>query len=80
MLFAGERDGEALNEMWRFHFGKHENSNILRRPQKFETLCFSHLLMSGSSHIRSVKIGVEYRNCHRSLDVYVILLGQIQWL
>jgi hypothetical protein len=23
MLFAGERDGEALNEMWRFHFGKH---------------------------------------------------------
>ena len=22
MLFGGERDGQALNEMWRFHFGK----------------------------------------------------------
>ena len=22
MLFGGERDGQALNDMWRFHFGK----------------------------------------------------------
>ena len=37
--------------------------------------------MSGSSHIPSVLIGVEYRNCHRTLDVYLlfaILLGQIK--
>ena len=37
--------------------------------------------MSASSHIRSVLIGVEYQNCHRTLDVYLlfaILLGQIK--
>ena len=22
MLFGGEREGQTLNEMWRFHFGK----------------------------------------------------------
>ena len=35
----------------------------------------------GSSHIRSVLIGVEYRNCRQYLDVYLlfaILLGQIK--
>ena len=38
-------------------------------------------LMSGSSHIRSVLIGVEYRNYHQTLDVYLlfaVLLGQIK--
>ena len=38
-------------------------------------------LMSGSSHIWSVLIGVEYRNCCWILDVYllfVIWMGQIQ--
>ena len=38
--------------------------------------------MSGSSHIRSVLIGVEHRNCCQTLDVYllffVILFGQIK--
>ena len=37
--------------------------------------------MSGSSHIRSVLIGVKYRNCHQTLDVYLlyaIWIGQIQ--
>ena len=37
--------------------------------------------MRGSSHIQSVLIGVEYRNCCQTLDVYLrfaILLGQIQ--
>jgi hypothetical protein len=29
------------------------------------------LLLRGSSHIRSVLIGVKYRNCCRSLDVYL---------
>jgi hypothetical protein len=38
-------------------------------------------LMRGSSHIRSVLIGVEYRNCHQTLDVYLLFaiwMGQIQ--
>ena len=38
------------------------------------------LFMSGSSHIQSVLIGVEYRNCRRTLDVYLLfpfLLVQI---
>ena len=37
--------------------------------------------MFGSSHIQSVLIGVEYRNCHRTLDVYLLStswMGQIQ--
>ena len=37
-------------------------------------------IMSGSSHIRSVLIGIKYRNCRWTLDVYLhfaILLGQI---
>ena len=37
--------------------------------------------MRGSSHIRSVLIGVEYRNCCQTLDVYLrfaIWIGQIQ--
>ena len=29
-------------------------------------------LISGSSLIRSVLIGVEYRNCHQTLDVYLL--------
>ena len=36
--------------------------------------------MSGSSHIQSVLIGVKYRNCRQTLDVYLlfaILLRQI---
>ena len=38
-------------------------------------------LMSSSSHIQGVLIGVKYRNCRRTLDVYLlfaILLGQIK--
>ena len=38
-------------------------------------------VLSGSSHIRSVLNGVEYRNWHRILDVYLLFLiwmGQIQ--
>ena len=37
--------------------------------------------MSVSSHIRSVLIGVKYRNCHRTLNVYLlfaIVLRQIK--
>ena len=37
--------------------------------------------MPGSSHIRSVLIGVKYRNCRRTLNVYLcfaIWIGQIQ--
>ena len=37
--------------------------------------------MSGSSHIRGVLIDVEYRNCPKTLDVYLlfaICMGQIQ--
>ena len=37
--------------------------------------------MSGSSHIQSVLIDIEHRNCSRILDVYlffVIRMGQIQ--
>ena len=28
--------------------------------------------MSGSSHIQSVLIGVEYQNCRRTLDAYLL--------
>ena len=37
--------------------------------------------MSASSHIQSVLIGIEYRNCGRTLDVYLLVaisIGQIQ--
>ena len=37
--------------------------------------------MSGSFHIQSVVIGVEYRNYRRTLDVYLLFpiwMGQIQ--
>ena len=40
-----------------------------------------HTFMSGSSHIQSVLIGVEYRNCRRTLDIYLLFafwMGQIQ--
>ena len=39
------------------------------------------LLVSGSSHIQIVLIGVEYRNWCRTLDVYLLFaiwMGQIQ--
>ena len=35
-------------------------------------LFFFCKLLLGSSHIRSVLIGVEYRNCHRTLDIYLL--------
>jgi hypothetical protein len=37
--------------------------------------------MSGSSHIQSVLIGVEYQNCCQTLEVYLLFavwMGQIQ--
>ena len=37
--------------------------------------------MCGSCHIRNFVIGMEYQNCRRTLDVYLlfaILLGQIK--
>ena len=37
--------------------------------------------MHGSSHIQSILIGIEYRNCPRTLDVYLpfaIWMGEIQ--
>ena len=37
--------------------------------------------MSSSSHIQSVLIGIEYRNCCRTLDVYLLFaiwMGKIQ--
>ena len=34
--------------------------------------CFLTSLMRGSSHIQSVLIGVEYQNCPRTLDVYLL--------
>ena len=37
--------------------------------------------MSGSSHIRGALIGVEYQNCRRTWDVYLLFaiwMGQIQ--
>ena len=30
MLFGGERDGQALNEIWRFHFGKELTQTSLK--------------------------------------------------
>jgi hypothetical protein len=45
------------------------------------TVALEVSLMSGSSYIRSVLIGIKYRNCCRTLDVYLpfaIWLGQIQ--
>jgi len=38
-------------------------------------------LMCGSCHIQNVPIGVEYQNCHQTLDVYLLFaiwMGQIQ--
>ena len=49
-------------------------SHLLPKPHLW-------IIMSGSSHIQSVLIGVEYRNCRRTLNVYLlfaILLGQIK--
>ena len=42
----------------------------------FFTICYTYV---GSSHIQSFIIGVEYRNCCRTLNVYLLfalLLGQ----
>ena len=37
-----------------------------------QTFYPNNRLMSGSAHISSVLIGVEYRNCCRTLDVYLL--------
>ena len=37
----------------------------------FEFHGFSQI-MSGSSHILSVLIAIEYQNCHLTLDVYLL--------
>ena len=37
--------------------------------------------MSGSSNIQGVLIGIEYQNCHQTLDAYLLFavwMGQIQ--
>ena len=61
----------------------HEGNFFIMCKQRGESehsqfLFFS--LMSGSSHFRSVLIGIEYQNCHQTFVVYLlfaILLGQI---
>ena len=30
ILFGGERDGQTLNELWKFHFGKGDNKDNQR--------------------------------------------------
>ena len=52
---------------------------ILDRGKIFKTLAQTSL-MCGSCHIRSILIGVEYRNWHLTFDDYLlsaILLGKI---
>ena len=55
---------------------KSTQTQILVFGQNLELICncttFTFALMSGSSHIGSILIGVEYRNCHLTLDVYLL--------
>ena len=44
MLFGGERDGQALNEIWRFHFGK---SLVLNFLSLLKTFIYLQLLSFG---------------------------------
>ena len=69
------------------HFSRRSNPGSPRKSVSIDSL-HQHAqvgkvktLMRGSSHIRSVLIGVEYRNCCQTLDAYLlfaILLGQIK--
>ena len=34
-------------------------------------------LISGSSHIRIVLIGIKYQNCRRTLDVYLLFVSYL---
>ena len=46
-----------------------------------KTMRYVKTLISGSSHIRSILIGVEYQNCRQTFVVYLrfaIWMGQIQ--
>ena len=63
----------------------HYGQNIPKQSRNYWELLLSKStklwFMSGSSHIWSVLICVEYRNCCRTLDVYLffaIWMGQIQ--
>ena len=46
-----------------------------------ELKVYYFFLKYGSCHIQNLLIGVEYRNCRRTLDVYLLFgiwVGQIQ--
>ena len=51
-----------------------ENGHVCLNSQlKYEHLAQICSIVRGSSHIRSVLIGVEYQNCCRTLDVYLLV-------
>ena len=65
---------ESLNEA-------SEISKNLAEKVLIESLQNVINFMSGSSHIRSVLISIEYRNCYQTLEVYLlfaILHGQMK--
>ena len=61
------------------NFGKKYEKKVRSIFDQWSHLYFS--LVSSSSHIQSVAIGVKYRNCCRTLDVYLLFaiwMRQIQ--
>ena len=49
---------------------KSVNRLLISMSNKFFDEIFS--FMCGSCHIRNVLIGIEYRNCGQTLDVYLL--------
>ena len=60
-------------------FDETQYTKIIFKERKYLFSTLKVVKFFDKCHIRSVLIGVEYQNCHRTLDVYLlfaILLGQ----
>ena len=68
---------ECLSDKLGFFQGFYSQTAIRLEDQKLFRDLYFLKCMSGSSHIRSVLIGIEYRNCHQTLDVY-LLFAKVQ--
>ena len=86
ILFAG---GQSQAKNWSYFFvvvavlGRRKVWKSGRASRNHQGILKENvlLLLRGSSHIQSVLIVIKYQNCHRTLDLYLLVtfsMGQIQ--
>ena len=83
-VWQGYKNPLSLSDLWDLDSNLTSNELVPKFDDALNPLiekAKSSKLMCGSCHIRNVLIGVKYKNCRGTLDVYLLFaiwMGQIQ--